>query len=103
MVVYFSGTGNSRLCVKVIAKALGDEVLDTSPYIRRRREASLYSEKPWVFVAPIHAWLLPMAFAEFLKESRFSGCRDAYFVITCGSEIGAVERGLKGQIGRAHV
>lgn len=96
MVVFFSGTGNSRLCAKVIGKALGDEVLDSFPYLRRRREAGLYSEKPWVFVAPIHAWLLPMAFAEFLKESRFSGCRDAYFVITCGSEIGAVERGLKG-------
>ena len=96
MVVFFSGTGNSRLCANVIAKALGDEVLDSFPYIRGRREAGLYSEKPWIFVAPIHAWLLPRAFAEFLTESRFSGCRDAYFVITCGSEIGAVERGLKG-------
>lgn len=96
MVVFFSGTGNSRLCAHVIAKALGDEVVDSFPYLRDRREAQLHSEKPWVFVSPIHAWLLPAAFAEFLDESRFTGCRDAYFVITCGSEIGAVERGLKG-------
>ena len=77
MVVFFSGTGNSRLCARVIARALDDEVLDSFPYIRRRREAGLYSEKPWIFVAPIHAWLLPAAFAEFLDESRFTGCRDA--------------------------
>ena len=96
MVVYFSGTGNSRLCAKVIAEALDDETLDSFPYIRNRREAGLHSVKPWVFVCPIYAWLLPEAFAEFLEESRFSGCRDAYFVITCGGEIGGVERHLKG-------
>jgi len=103
MVVYFSGTGNSRLCARVIAKALDDSVLDSFSYIRNRREASLYSEKPWVFVAPIHAWLLPAAFAEFLEESRFTGCRDAYFVITCGSEIGAVDRGLRGLCEEMHL
>lgn len=96
MVVYFSGTGNSRLCANVIAKTLGDEAVDSFPYLRDRKEARLESGKPWVFVSPIYAWLLPEAFAEFLEESRFSGCRDAYFVITCGSEIGGVERGLKG-------
>ena len=47
MVVFFSGTGNSRLCANVIAKALGDEVVDSFPYLRDRREAQLHSEKPW--------------------------------------------------------
>ena len=61
MVVYFSGTGNSRLCAKVIAEALDDETLDSFPYIRNRREAGLHSVKPWVFVCPIYAWLLPEA------------------------------------------
>ena len=51
-----------------------------------RREFS--SQKPWVFVCPTYCWQIPRAFAGFLRAARLSGSRDAYFVMTCGGEVG---------------
>lgn len=88
MIVYFTGTGNSRYCAQWLAHALGDEAVDSFRFIRDGIAAKLTSEKPWVFVAPTYGWQLPHIFADFLRGGRFAGSRDAYFVMTCGSEIG---------------
>ena len=88
MVIYFSGTGNSRWCAKTLANSLQDELLDSISYIKNGIAAELISGKPWVFVAPTYAWQLPRVFESFIRSGCFSGCRDAYFVLTCGSEIG---------------
>lgn len=95
MVVYFSGTGNSRYCADFLAKALGDEVLDAFHFIRDGVAAELLSEKPWVFVCPTYAWRLPRVFRDFIRGGYFSGADDAWFVMTCGSEIGAPEGELR--------
>ena len=34
MVIYFSGTGNSRYCAETIAKHLNDEIVDSKEYIK---------------------------------------------------------------------
>lgn len=88
MVVYFSGTGNSRYCAQTLAAQLGDERMDAFHFIRDGIAADLCSERPWVFVAPTYGWQIPHIFAEFLRSGSFAGCRAAYFVMTCGSEIG---------------
>lgn len=41
-----------------------------------------------MFVSPTYGWQIPHIFAEFLRRGRFTGSRKAYFVMTCGSEIG---------------
>nr|WP_308505926.1 EFR1 family ferrodoxin [uncultured Agathobaculum sp.] len=94
MVVYFSGTGNSRYCAEMIADELGDSLTDVFPHIRARQAAELQSDRPWVFVAPTYGWQLPHIFAEFVQRSNFSGSRKAYFVLTCGSEIGCAGSGI---------
>lgn len=88
MVVYFSGTGNSRYCAKKLACALDDALLDSADYLKHQIAAELISDKPWVFVCPIHAWQMPRVFEDFLRSGAFAGSEDAYFVFTCGSEIG---------------
>lgn len=88
MIVYFSGTGNSRYCAHVLAECLGDEALDSFPFLRGKA-AALHSEAPWVFVSPTYAWRLPRIFEAFIRGSQFSSSRDAWFVMTCGSETGA--------------
>lgn len=88
MIVYFTGTGNSRYCAEWLAQALGDEAVDAFCSIRNSAPAELASQKPWVFVAPTYGWQLPRVFAEFLRSGSFTGSGDAYFVMTCGSEIG---------------
>lgn len=89
MILYFSGTGNSRFCAEFLARALHDPAVDAFSMLRRHTAAEFSSEVPWVFVAPTYAWQLPHIFADFLKTSRFTGSADAYFVMTCGADIGS--------------
>ncbi len=88
MILYFSGTGNSRFCAAFLAHALNDTIMDTFDMLRAHTGAALSSASPWVFVCPTYAWQLPHIFADFLKSSHFTGNTDAYFVMTCGSDIG---------------
>ena len=88
MIVYFSGTGNSRYCAQMLAAQLGDEGIDAFHFIRDGIAADLCSARPWIFVAPTYGWQLPRIFADFLRSGSFTGCKRAYFVMTCGSEIG---------------
>ncbi len=88
MIIYFSGTGNSRYCAQMLADKLEDELLDSFNFIKNGISAELISATPWVFVSPTYCWQLPHIFEEFIRTSRFEGCKDAYFVMTCGSDIG---------------
>ncbi len=88
MIVYFSGTGNSRYCAEILADKLNDKAIDSFHFIKDGIQAELLSAKPWVFVAPVYAWRMPHIFSDFLKSSCFQGCDEAYFLLTCGSDIG---------------
>ena len=88
MIVYFSGTGNSRYCAQMLADKLEDELLDSFDFINNGISAELISATPWVFIAPTYCWQLPHIFQQFILTSRFEGCKDAYFIMTCGSDIG---------------
>ena len=55
MIVYFSGTGNSRFAAEFLVKQLGDELLDAGRRIKVGEKDSLHSDRPWVFAAPIYA------------------------------------------------
>ena len=88
MVVYFSGTGNSRYCAQMLADRLGDELIDSAGFIKNGIAAELISGTPWVFVSPTYAWQMPRVFAEFIRTGNFDGNDDAYFVLTCGGETG---------------
>ncbi len=102
MVVYYSGTGNSRYCAQLLAKRLDDELLDAFHDMKHQIGADLVSGKPWVFVCPTYAWRIPRIFQKFIQSGSFSGSCDAYFVMTCGSETGnagAYLQELCGEVG----
>ena len=88
MIVYFSGTGNSRYAAEMLAKELNDDLLDAGKEIQAGRKGNLHSDRPWVFVAPTYAWRLPRIFSDYIRDGVLSGNRDAYFVLTCGGDIG---------------
>ena len=95
MIVYFTGTGNSRYAAEAIAHYTGDELFDAGAAICSDEKASLKSDKPWVFVSPTHCWRIPRLFQKWISEGNFEGSRDAYFVMTCGTDIGNAEKHLK--------
>ena len=95
MVLYFTGTGNSRYAASIISNICGDELVSINSIMRQRIEDpyiakySFESDKPFVVVCPTHCWNVPKAVQDFLKDSRFIGSTKLYFFLTCGSSTGA--------------
>lgn len=94
MVLYFTGTGNSRYAAQIIARICDDELVSMNDIMRARykneadAQREFISEKPFVFVCPTYSWNLPQVVKEFIGDSMFGGSREAYFYITCGHSTG---------------
>ena len=69
MVLYFSGTGNSRYVAKRIGREIDDEVSDLFERIRSHDNSELRSESPWVVVVPTYAWRIPHIVQEWLEHT----------------------------------
>lgn len=95
MILYWSMTGNSEAVAERLGECLGDEIYSCADLAEKKSGGEFKSEKPWVFVCPTHAWRIPRVFESVIRLSSLQGCRDAYFVMTCGGDIGNAERYLK--------
>ena len=88
MIIYFSGTRNSECFARSLAATLDDECINSAEYIKKKEKGSFTSQKPWVFVCPTYSWQIPHIFGKFIKQSSFSGNGKAYFIMTCGDDVG---------------
>ena len=96
MIVYFSGTGNSRHVALRLAELVKDgQTLDAGRCIRSDERPVLESEAPYVFVCPTYAWRIPRIFEKFLRGAEFTGNDRVYFVMTCGDGIGGAQKYLE--------
>ncbi len=89
MIIYFTGTGNSKYLAEVMTKELCDLAVDAAELIKAGEHPDFVSEKPYVFVSPVYAWRLPRVFENWIKNCSFKGSKKAYFVLSCGDGIGA--------------
>lgn len=83
MVLYFSGTGNSRYVAKKIAEACGDEIISINKRLKEHDCSPVFSEKPLVFAGPVYAGRLPRVMEEYIRKTDFTGTKHAYFIATC--------------------
>lgn len=83
MVLYFSGTGNSRYVAKKIAEISGDDLVSINQKLKSGDFSGIQSEKPLVFVGPVYAGRLPQVMDEYIRKVKFIGTQRAYFVVTC--------------------
>lgn len=88
MVLYFTGTGNSRYVAKRIAGALDDQLLSMNDRIKAENTSPVMTDERLVIVTPTYAWRIPRLVENWLRRTEFPGARQAWFVMTCGSEIG---------------
>ncbi len=77
MIIYYTGTGNSRFIAEAAADFLVDEVTDARPYIKSYKAGTFTSTTPYVFCSPTYAWRLPLVFSRFIEESHFAGSKEA--------------------------
>lgn len=83
MIIFFSGTGNSKYIAQMLGDLLEDEVVDTLKYMKDGIAGDFISEKPYIFVAPVYLSAPPEIFMDFFKTANFAGEKKAYFVMTC--------------------
>ena len=92
MILYFSGTGNSQYAAQRMADALGDTLLCMNERIKAGDTSVVEAGERLVIVAPTYAWRLPRIVRDWLMRTELTGARQAWFVLTCGGEIGNADR-----------
>lgn len=89
MVLYFSGTGNSRYAAQIIADVTGERLVSINHMIKTGSKEMIRSKEQdgrLVFVTPTYAWRIPRLVEKFIEETDFGDGIKVYFVLTCGSE-----------------
>ena len=89
MILFYSGTGNSEHVARRLSAALNEDLHKLFYEFREESVSKLHSDTPWVICTPTYAWQLPHIVKDWFRRAEFSGCRDVYFVLTCGDGVGA--------------
>lgn len=95
MILYFSGTGNSRYIGEVLNSVIDDEIISINECLKMEQNFSFISDKPYIIVCPTYAWQIPRVVENFINQSSFKGNKKIYFILTCGGGIGNAERYVK--------
>lgn len=95
MILYFSGTGNSKYVAQRIGEAINDDIVNLFSRIQNKDHTKLISKKAWVIVCPTYAWQIPHIVKNWLEQTPLNGNKDIYFVMTCGSNIANAQKYLK--------
>ena len=92
MILYFSGTGNSKYVAQRMAEALNQSLLSMNDRIRSHDTSPVETDERLVIVTPTYAWRIPRLVRDWLLETEFPGAAQVWFIMTCGSEIGHASR-----------
>ena len=92
MIFYFSGTGNSNYVAKRIADALGDALVNLNDRIKASDTSPVETGERVIIVTPTYAWRIPRVVRDWLRKTELRGAKQAWFVMTCGSEIGNADK-----------
>ena len=95
MVLYFTGTGNSKYIAEKIAKALEMDIVSINKKIKTNDFSQINSKDELIFSLPTYGWRIPRIVSDWIEKIKFSGCKKAYFVMNCGGKIGNAEKYLK--------
>ncbi len=86
MVLYFTGTGNSRYLARRIAEGLEMPLYDLNTCIKAGDTAPVQTGQDVVLVTPTYAWRIPRVVWEWLGNTELTGAeRNARIVGTKGS------------------
>ena len=90
MILCFSGTGNGFYISGRIAEATGDEIISLNDRIKTADYSSITAER-LIFVVPTYGWRIPRVVEQWMEKTDFGSDVPAYFIMSCGAEIGAPE------------
>lgn len=92
MIVYFTGSGNSRDVARRLSAILGDtDIVELSGEVLRRMEIKAAQPcKAVVWVFPVYSWGVPPVVSRFIRQAKITGITAArhHMVATCGDDAG---------------
>ena len=91
MVVYFSGTGNSKYVAERIAGSLQEKLLCMNERIKSGNTGSVKTGENLVVVVPTYAWRIPRVVSDWIGQTEFVGAKNVWYVMSCGSGIGGAD------------
>ena len=92
MILYYSGTGNSRYVARRMADALHEPLCNMNDRIKAGDTAPVETGARLIIVTPTYAWRIPRIVRDWLRNTALPGAEQAWFVMTCGSEIGSADK-----------
>jgi ferredoxin len=99
MILYFSGTGNSRWVAMQLASLLEDIAHDIAETLKDVTDSKII----WVF--PIYSWGLPPVVKQFIRNQRLKFHPETvhHMVCTCGDDIGFAHELWRKEIRKNHL
>lgn len=88
MIIYFTGTGNSRYVAKRIARRLDDELLCINDRIKNESIESVDAGERLVVVTPTYAWRIPRIVSDWIENTELKSVKKVWYVMTCGDSNG---------------
>jgi len=90
MILYFTGTGNSRWVAERLAEETGETPINIAHLMKSPRSITeeLPEAKPLGIVFPIHSWYAPRILIDFLQQIHLPNHTYRYAVCTCGDDAG---------------
>lgn len=102
MILYFSGTGNSKYVAERLAELLGEELCNMES---GHQPPTMADDEPLGIVFPVYAWGLPNIVSEYLGKKVISN-HFVWTVMTCGDDMGyadvILEKLLKRSVNAAY-
>ncbi len=96
MIIWFSGTGNSRLAAQSLGRELGEQCVKMADY--DPRESAGESRVIWVF--PIYSWGVPPVVRRFIAKAEMPAGATHHMVCTCGDDTGLADGMWRRDLGR---
>ncbi len=95
MILYFSGTGNSKHIAELLSNKTGDTLYSINDAIKNNTYPSSFEDETVIFCTPTYCWRLPRVVSDWIKKGEMFSNKKAYFFMTCGEDNGNAEKYIK--------
>lgn len=88
MVLYFSGTGNSKYVAEQLSLITNNKIVSINNILKSGDNSPITVDGDLIIVTPTYAWQMPRVVRDRILSIDFVNVKRVWFVMTCGSEIG---------------
>lgn len=88
MILYFSGTGNSKYVAEQLSLITNNKIVSINNLLKSGENSPVAVDGDLIIVTPTYAWQMPRVVRDRILSTDFVNVKRVWFVMTCGSEIG---------------